>query len=132
MHVFYFFMLYLRTNLILFCHSWECSYLFFSIYLAPKQAPSGVTIPTVNETCVEVRWSRAPSDATGPITKYKVRQGKGHKPSTTENAYSYLETNSQFKTYVPKVYFSFENIWNRSQDNRKVIRILPLSWWLSL
>ena len=104
-HVFYFFMLYFRTNLILFCHSWECSYLFFSIYLAPKQAPSGVTIPTVNETCVEVRWSGAPSDATGPITKYKVRKSKRHKDAQPK-AKMYISINLETISYPADSLFS--------------------------
>ena len=44
--------------------------------LAPTQAPGGLSIPSVNLTCVEVRWSQAPSNVSGPITIYKVSNFK--------------------------------------------------------
>ena len=39
---------------------------------APTQQPRGVSIPTVNQTCVEVKWTGAPNNGNGPITKYEV------------------------------------------------------------
>ena len=49
----------------------------FNAYLqisAPNNAPDGVSVAAINQTCVNVAWTVAPSEDNGPITKYEVSQ----------------------------------------------------------
>ena len=46
------------------------------VVLAPADAPTGISLAALNQSCVYFGWSAGPERTNGPITKYEVNENQ--------------------------------------------------------